>query len=227
MADGSRKRIDEVKIGDLVKTSVGEDWVFATTRIFEDTYIIRFTDGTELETFISHPFPIKNKWMSAINPGAFPEMNRIIHSDVLRDGDVFWSGQTVESITKTGKKKKLYNIILSRDLTYYANGVCCMTWDSFLGSFIAIFAGDTLKIKGLDAPKVRQLLTPEVSEKFCYILTSMISVWNSDLPREDSIYKDLENFSKIVPGLFSKKSFEIKKALTDIVDSNVDSINYR
>ncbi len=126
MADGSKKNIQDVKIGDVLKGETTNNTVLGYHQpTLDDGKLYGFNGG---EAFVTaeHPFMTTEGWKS-INP----EKTRREHIGLLVNklelGDVLVTEKglvTVKSIESKDAPSttKLYNFILDGDHTYYADG---------------------------------------------------------------------------------------------------------
>jgi hypothetical protein len=141
MADGSRKKIEDVEIGDKL---VGRNSTHNKVLEFDhpklgDRSLYSFGDSAPWVT-AEHPFMTKGGWRS-IDPAATAEENpelivkRLVEHDHLLAG-MQWVpiGDIVEH--EADPDTQLYNFVLSGDHTYYADGflVHNKAWDDITSS---------------------------------------------------------------------------------------------
>jgi hypothetical protein len=129
MADGTYKRIDEVKIGEFVQ---GEKEINEVLEIevhdFNDK--LYSINGGDYFVTEEHPFKSLSGW-KAINPMKLYEeeesLFRLLDPKVLKVGDILFTEDglvVVESIDskKVEEEIKVYNLKLGNDHLYYADG---------------------------------------------------------------------------------------------------------
>ncbi len=124
MADGSKKPISSVQVGEKVKSEIGESTVLEIQIHDEGDYEVYSINGGKPFVTEEHPFKTIDGW-KAINPFTTLEKHQI-SSDVLDINDILYKlgeNELVESITKGNiKYPKVYNLSLDNEHVYYANG---------------------------------------------------------------------------------------------------------
>jgi hypothetical protein len=211
MADGSKKRIDQIKIGDRVKTLNGKDKVFLIESGEAKSYIIKFTDGTVLETASAHPFPLKNGRMASINPLDTPEMNEFLQAVKFEIGDELLSGHKVESIEETGRIETLYNLNLENDLVYYVEDVPCMTANTFICTAFSLLTNDFDAIEDKeDIEKIKSMITPYMANEVANKVKKIATFWNK-YNFSFSIYDDFRYLTDQINSLMNEEDDSIKR----------------
>ncbi len=126
MADGSKKNIQDVQIGDVLKGETTNNTVLGYHQpTLDDGKLYGFNGGTAFVT-AEHPFMTTEGWKS-INPEKTKKEHIGISVTTLEIGDVLVTEKglvTVKSIQSKDAPAttKLYNFILDGDHTYYADG---------------------------------------------------------------------------------------------------------
>ncbi len=126
MADGSKKNIQDVQIGDVLKGETTNNTVLGYHQPTLDDGKLYGFNGDEAFVTAEHPFMTTEGWKS-INP----EKTKIEHIGLLvtqlEVGDELVTEQGTITVTSIESKDaptttKLYNFILDGDHTYYADG---------------------------------------------------------------------------------------------------------
>jgi hypothetical protein len=140
MADGSKKRIDEIKIDDIVKTFNGQAKVkFIEKSDFIFYYKITHAKGILFVTE-EHPFPIGEK-LKAINPDTQPGLGL----EKLETGDSFITSDGLSlifSIEKMPDRTDVYSIILEDEFTSFVDNVVVISLSWFFYHLAGIFTGN-------------------------------------------------------------------------------------
>jgi len=120
MEDGTTKRIDEIKVGDVVKSEEGTSTV-EKIRIHEGKFDVYSLNNSEFFVTAEHPFKTENGW-KAIDPHE-TWVHHGIESNVLEIGDVLFKNEnkeTLETISKSDVQvDKVYSLILDNEHVYY------------------------------------------------------------------------------------------------------------
>ena len=123
MADGSEKQISSIKVGEKVKSEIGESKVL-NIQIHEGDFEIYSINNRKPFVTEEHPFKTIDGW-KAINPFMTFEKHQIV-SSVLNLQDIVYKidGKEVINTIEKGKVtyKKVYNLSLDNEHVYYANG---------------------------------------------------------------------------------------------------------
>lgn len=197
MEDGSKKRIDQIKVGDYVMTTTGGDKVISIEQGFSPSWRIKIKNGPSITTSSTHPFLLKNHKIGMIDPnGNQTEFNAIFQATKLEPGIVLWSDHVIESIEKTGVTDYLYNLILENSVFYFVEDIVCMTPNTYAAYMIMLLADkfdpnifkDEIKI-------IRTFMTDEMKQKF---LTQIIDVCKSIIndPENPEMYLDCSRLSQ-------------------------------
>ena len=123
MADGTEKAISSIKIGEKVKSEIGESTVL-DIQIHKGNFEVYSFNNRKAFVTIEHPFKTTEGW-KAINPITTLEKHKV-ESKTLNLGDVIYKinkNETIETIEK-GKTthETVYNLMLDNEHVYYANG---------------------------------------------------------------------------------------------------------
>jgi hypothetical protein len=144
MADGSKKNIEEIKIGDTVKSyniysNTLENSVVEQTYVLnqpDDLVVLTFEDNTVLLTTMTHPFYTKNGWVSL-----YPNFNYRAYEDIsMQLFEMMSVGQEFYKITDTGEisttklcriqyrhgldqNHKVYNLDVDTNNTFFTNSI--------------------------------------------------------------------------------------------------------
>jgi RHS repeat-associated protein len=117
LADGSKKPIERIRVGDRVRTAdehsgdAGSGKVVRTFRREHDTLLtIRTEDGKEIQATPEHPFYVEGR--------GFVTARRLARSDLLTDSEGRVS--PVVSITERKGRFAVYNLEVEGTHTYYA-----------------------------------------------------------------------------------------------------------
>ena len=124
MADGSKKTISSIKVGEKVKSEIGESTVLEIQIHDEGDYEVYSINGSKPFVTEEHPFKTIDGW-KAIDPFLTFEKHQI-SSNVLNLQDIVYKvdgKELIESIEKGSVKyPKVYNLSLDNEHVYYANG---------------------------------------------------------------------------------------------------------
>jgi hypothetical protein len=123
MADGTKKTISSIKVGEQVKSEIGESTVLEV-QIHEGDHEVYSINGSKPFVTEEHPFKTIDGW-KAIDPFLTFEKHQI-SSNVLNLQDIVYKidgKELIESIEKGSVKyPKVYNLSLDNEHVYYANG---------------------------------------------------------------------------------------------------------
>lgn len=123
MADGTEKNISTIKIGDKVKSKIGESTVL-NIQIHEGEYIVYSINESKPFVTAEHPFKTIDGW-KAIDPITTLEKHQIKSSTLnLNDILITLKGNELVKNIKEGSIKypKVYNLSLDNEHVFYANG---------------------------------------------------------------------------------------------------------
>ena len=123
MADGSEKTISSIKVGEKVKSEIGESTVLSI-QVHEGDHEVYSINGSKPFVTKEHPFKTNDGW-KAIDPFLTFEKHQI-SSNLLNLHDIVYKingRELIESIEKGPiKYPKVYNLSLDNEHVYYANG---------------------------------------------------------------------------------------------------------
>ena len=123
MADSTEKLISSIKIGDKVKSEIGESTVL-DIQIHKGNFEVYSFNNKKAFTTAEHPFKTIEGW-KAINPITTLEKHKV-ESKTLKLGDTILKingNETIETIEKGETTyKTVYNLILDNEHVYYADG---------------------------------------------------------------------------------------------------------
>ncbi len=123
MADGSKKTISSIGVGEKVKSEIGESTVL-DVQIHEGDHEVYSINGSKPFVTEEHPFKTIDGW-KAIDPFLTFEKHQI-SSNVLNLQDIVYKidGKEVINSIEVGPVKypKVYNLSLDNEHVYYANG---------------------------------------------------------------------------------------------------------
>jgi len=126
MADGSKKPISDLQIGDAVRARDGINHVVRLPSHITSEPIYGF-NGVEAFVTGGHPFWTQEGW-KAIDPSLTPKENHGVKTSKLEVGDRLFldNGDTliVTSIDTSNElgTQEVFNPVVDGDNTYYANG---------------------------------------------------------------------------------------------------------
>ena len=124
MADGSEKTISSIKVGEKVKSEIGESTVLEIQIHDEGDYEVYSINGSKPFVTEEHPFKTIDGW-KAIDPFLTFEKHQI-SSNALNLQDIVYKidGKEVINSIEMGSVKypKVYNLSLDNEHVYYANG---------------------------------------------------------------------------------------------------------
>ena len=124
MEDETIKRIDEVKVGDIVKSEINTSNVIGIDIHKEKEYTIYSINNSEAFVTAEHPFKTTTGW-KAINPLETFKTHGI-ESNTLEIGDILITKEGTEKIKSINKSTQtvdtVYNLRLDNEHVYYANG---------------------------------------------------------------------------------------------------------
>ena len=124
MEDKTIKRIDEIKIGDIVKSEINTSNVIGIDIHKEKEYTIYSINNSEAFVTAEHPFKTTTGW-KAIDPLETFKTHGI-ESNTLEIGDILITKEGTEEIKSINKSTKtvdtVYNLQLDNEHVYYANG---------------------------------------------------------------------------------------------------------
>lgn len=126
MADGSKKNIQDVKIGDVLKGETTNNTVLRYHRPLQSEGVTYGFNGGRSFVTAEHPFKTTQGWKS-INPEKTRQENIGIEVTQLKVGDTILTENGSTYIFSIEAKQvpidtPLYNFALSGDRTYYADG---------------------------------------------------------------------------------------------------------
>ena len=124
MEDETIKRIDEVKVGDIVKSEINTSNVVGIDVHKEKEYTIYSINNSEAFVTAEHPFKTTTGW-KAIDPLETFKTHGI-ESNTLEIGDILITKEGTEEIKSINKSTTtvdtVYNLRLDNEHVYYANG---------------------------------------------------------------------------------------------------------
>ena len=124
MEDETIKRIDEVKVGDIVKSEINTSNVIGIDIHKEKEYTIYSINNSEAFVTAEHPFKTTTGW-KAIDPLETFKTHGI-ESNVLEIGDILITKEGIEEVKSINKSTQttdtVYNLRLDNEHVYYANG---------------------------------------------------------------------------------------------------------
>ncbi len=125
LADGTKKNIQDVKIGDVIKGDTTNNTVLAFHRPTLNGKVYSFNGGRYFVTE-EHPFKTIDGWKS-INPSKTADENIGITVTELKVGDTLVTDHGLVRLNTIDSKVEpattaLYNFALTGDHTYYADG---------------------------------------------------------------------------------------------------------
>ena len=124
MGDETIKRIDEVKIGDIVKSEINTSNVIGIDIHKEKEYTIYSINNSEAFVTAEHPFKTTTGW-KAIDPLETFKVHGI-ESNILEIGDILITKEGTEEVKSIDKSTQttniVYNLQLDNEHVYYANG---------------------------------------------------------------------------------------------------------
>ncbi len=124
MEDETIKRIDEVKVGDIVKSEINTSNVIGIDIHKEKEHTIYSINNSEAFVTAEHPFKTTTGW-KAIDPLETFKTHGI-ESNVLEIGDTLITKEGTEEVKSIEKSTKttntVYNLRLDNEHVYYANG---------------------------------------------------------------------------------------------------------
>lgn len=124
MADGTEKTISSIKVGEKVKSEIGESTVLEIQIHDEGDYEVYSINGSKPFVTEEHPFKTIDGW-KAIDPFLTFEKHQI-SSNALNLQDIVYKidGKEVINSIEMGSVKypKVYNLSLDNEHVYYANG---------------------------------------------------------------------------------------------------------
>lgn len=133
MADGSKKPISQLRVGDKVRGAKGINTVQRVATPLVNKPIYAFNGGKGFVT-AGHPFMTRDGW-KAIDPLHTPNEGHGVKTSKLEIGDEILreDGATlkIDSIDVKGNgKRTVYNPSVDGDNTYYANGLLAHNKDA-------------------------------------------------------------------------------------------------
>ena len=130
MADGSKKKIVDIKPGDKVLGMNGQiNNVKGMERVPLAGRKLYSINNKKAFVTAEHPFMTKDGWKS-INPEAllkeYPQLAKTLKPKTLKVGDILITENGTELITsikaQDAKEQTVYNLILDGNNTYYVDG---------------------------------------------------------------------------------------------------------
>ena len=123
MKDGSNKRIDEIIVGDIVKSEITTSKVISIDIHKEKEYTIYSINNSEAFVTAEHPFKTTTGW-KAIDPLETFKTHGI-ESNILEIGDILITKGGTEELKSINQSTKtantVYNLNLDNEHVYYAN----------------------------------------------------------------------------------------------------------
>ena len=124
MEDETIKRIDKIKVGDIVKSEINTSNVINIDVHKEKEYTIYSINNSEAFVTAEHPFKTTTGW-KAIDPLETFKTHGI-ESNVLEVGDILITKEGTEEVKSINKSTQttdtVYNLRLDNEHVYYANG---------------------------------------------------------------------------------------------------------
>ena len=124
MEDETIKRIDKIKVGDIVKSEINTSNVISIDVHKEKEYTIYSINNSEAFVTAEHPFKTTTGW-KAIDPLETFKTHGI-ESNVLEVGDILITKEGTEEVKSINKSTQttdtVYNLRLDNEHVYYANG---------------------------------------------------------------------------------------------------------
>lgn len=113
MADGVRKKISDIQIGDIVRTSNGGGKVTDIYKGYEEEIVCLETTGTN-RLFVTDSHPVRT-------PSGMTPVRRLCAADsILMENGVY---EPLATLSKLPYKDMTYNLALEGEHTFYANGI--------------------------------------------------------------------------------------------------------
>jgi intein/homing endonuclease len=136
MADGTEKNIEEIEVGDVVKSWNEETGEIRDSKVVkliqpmhDDMLVIRFSNGAVNENTFDHPYYVKDKGWCSHSPTLTKERYDI-DSELFEVGDICYHNNDEEleeveviSIKENWGEVQTYIFELDTDNTFFANGV--------------------------------------------------------------------------------------------------------
>ena len=123
MGDETIKRIDEIKIGDIVKSEINTSNVIGIDIHKEKEYTIYSINNSEAFVTAEHPFKTTTGW-KAIDPLETFKTHGI-ESNILEIGDILITKEGTEEVKSINQSTQtaniVYNLQLDNEHVYYAN----------------------------------------------------------------------------------------------------------
>jgi hypothetical protein len=220
MSNGSKKRIDEITLGERVKTYIGEDEVILITEFENTIYELVLDDDTKIEVSGGHPFPLKDGGFGSIEPFKQPFINKLLSSKKLSIGDYLYSNNKIISIKNTQVKEKLFNLVLKSELVYYVNGVPVMNNNPFFLVFYCLLSSETDGRFDGKFKAIRESLSDEIKSKLKERVVYIVSKFNlKNYTKEGILNFDISNFSKICLKIMNSQDInEILYLVNDLIN---------
>jgi RecA/RadA recombinase len=131
LSDGTFKEIQDIQIGDVVKTLEGDKPVIDTT-VYENvkTYTIELEDGTKLTGVDKHRFLVKDNWK---NEESWKQIDELKPDDILLAIEKNRVNLKIKSVYPNEKKENVYDISV-KDSEHYIlkNGIVSHNTQSFI-----------------------------------------------------------------------------------------------
>ena len=127
MADGTKKPIQDVRIGDVLKGETGNNTVLAFHRPLLGDKLLYSYNGGEYFVTAEHPFMTTEGWkafnpeLAVIEHNLDIEIGQLAVGDTLITEDGYVVLETVDTQSDAADTQ-LYNFVLDGDNTYYADG---------------------------------------------------------------------------------------------------------
>lgn len=122
MADGSEKKIEDIELGDVVKSEIGESTVEGIDIHIRKETVYSINDSGHFVT-ANHPFKTTEGWKAIDPKGSMKdhgvEADRLIVGDTILTLDGEERATTIEAGNDV---TKVYNLRLDNEHVYYANG---------------------------------------------------------------------------------------------------------
>ena len=122
MEDGTSKPINQVEVGEIVKSEIGFSKVIGID-IHKGTFDVYSINHKEAFVTEEHPFKTIEGW-KAINPIETFRLHQV-NSNILKEGDTIIridGEEKVNSIVKGEPVNEVYNLRLNNEHVYYVNG---------------------------------------------------------------------------------------------------------
>jgi hypothetical protein len=216
LKDGDEIPIEDIKVGDEIKTFSRFSKVSIISKLLNNLYRINFSDTTSLTTTQLHPLILEGGRYGSINPNLNGEgLKDVLQLKKLDIGDKLPDGRVIQSIERLDRREITYFIILEDDFSHYADGTLVLT-SSRLIEYILGLLVDHHNYTGYlpQLPKLRKLMDDDLISLAKKVLITIETNYNVFSYNENSkSFKINQYYTQILDRLLSEEDTSFMKEI--------------